>query len=305
VSGGSGGGPRLTHGDKVLWPAAGVTKADLWAYLAEMADRMLPLLADRPLTLLRTPRGVDAERFFQKNLPDSAPAWLPRHEEYAPSSKRTVAYPLARSLDDLHWMANQNTVEWHPMLVRADRDDRLDLLVFDLDPSEEGPGAPRAAHLLREVLDELGLSAGVKTSGKRGLHLFVPIERRYDPATTRAFGLAAARACASRHPGELTVAMRKVDRGGRLLLDWSRNGAGQMMVAAWSPRATPEATVSMPLVWDEVSDDLDPTAFTMRTAPSRPATWRLPPPQRLERAIGALERAGFELVDASPRSRVR
>jgi bifunctional non-homologous end joining protein LigD len=313
---------RLTSGDKVLWPAVGVTKADLWAYLEAVADRMLPLLAGRPLTLLRTPGGVDGERFFQKNLSDRAPSWLPRHEEYAPSSKRTVAYPLARSLDDLRWMANQNTVEWHPMLVRADRDDRPDLLVFDLDPGastapspgspapagrpgDGGPGAPWAAHLLREVLDELGLAAGVKTSGKRGLHLVVPIERRYDHSTTRAFGLAAARACASRHPDELTVAMRKADRGDRLLLDWSRNGAGQMVAAAWSPRATPTATVSTPLRWDEVRDDLDPGAFTITSAPARPPGWELPPPQRLERAIAALERAGFELVDASPRSRVR
>lgn len=301
---GSGARARLTHGDKVLWPAAGLTKADLWAYLEAVADRMLPLLAERPLTLLRAPRGVDGERFFQKNLADSAPAWLPRHAEYAPSSKRTVTYPLARSLDDLHWMANQNTVEWHPMLVRADRDDRVDLLVFDLDPAEEGPSAAWAAHLLREVLDELGLTAAVKTSGKRGLHLLVPVERRYDAATTRAFGLATARACVSRHPDELTVAMRKVDRGPRLLLDWSRNSPGQMMVAAWSPRATPAATVSTPLAWDEVTDDLDPAAFTLRTAPARPVAGDLPAPQRLERAIGALERAGFELVDASPRSRV-
>lgn len=296
--------PTLTHPEKVLWPAAGVTKADLWDYLGRVADRMLPLLADRPLTLERAPRGVGAAGFVQKNLPDSAPDWLPRYEQWTPSSQRTVAYPLARDLDHLRWFANQNTVELHQMLVRADRDDRPDLLVFDLDPAEQGLGAPEAARELRDVLDGLGLEAAVKTSGKRGLHLLVPVERRYPHEQLRAFGLAAARACAARRPDDLTVAMRKADRHGRLLLDWSRNGAAQTMVAAWSTRATPTATVSVPLDWVEVVDDLDPAAFTVATAPERPAGWALPAPQRLERASEALVRAGFELTDASPRSRV-
>lgn len=296
---------RLTHPDKVLWPEAGVTKADLWAYVERVADRMLAHLAGRPLTLLKAPRGVGAPTFLQKNLGEGAPDWLPRHAEWSPSSQRTVEYPLATHLDHLRWMANQNSVELHTMLVRADRDDRPDLLVFDLDPGEAGPAAPVAAHVLREVLDGLGLAAGVKTSGKRGLHLVVPVERRYDESTLRAFGLAAARACADRDRDGLTVAMRKADRGGRLLIDWSRNGHAQTMAAAWSPRATPAATVSVPLTWAEVTDDLDPSVFTIRTAPGRPAEWDLPAPQRLERASDALLRAGYELVDASPRSRVR
>jgi len=296
---------RLSHPEKILWPAAGITKADLAAYLAAVADRMLPLVAGRPLTLLRAPDGVDGERFLQKNLSASAPDWLPRHAQDSPSSQRTVAYPLAGSVDDLTWMANQNSVELHEMLVRADRDDRPDLCVFDLDPAEQGPTAVAAAADMRELLDGLGLQAGVKTSGKRGLHVVVPIERRYPHTEVRAFGLAAARACAARRPDDYTVAMRKADRGERLLLDWSRNGAAQTIAAPWSPRVTPTATVSVPLRWDEVVDGLDPGAFTIATAPDRPAEWELPPAQRLERAGEALERAGFPLVDASPRSRVR
>jgi len=296
---------QLSHPDKVLWPTAGITKADLAAYLAAVADRMLPLVAGRPLTLLRAPDGVDGERFLQKNLSASAPDWLPRHTQDTPSSGRTVAYPLAGHVDDLTWMANQNSVELHEMLVRADRDDRPDLCVFDLDPGETGPTAVTAAADLREMLDGLGLAAGVKTSGKRGLHVVVPIERRYPHTEVRAFGLAAARACAARRPDDYTVAMRKADRGERLLLDWSRNGAAQTIVAPWSPRVTPTATVSMPLHWDEVDDRLDLVAFTIDTAPGRPAEWELPAAQRLERAGEALERAGFPLVDASPRSRVR
>lgn len=296
---------RLSHPDKILWPAAGITKGDLAAYLAAVAARMLPLVAGRPLTLLRAPDGVDGERFLQKNLSGSAPDWLPRHTQDSPSAKRTVAYPLASSPDDLTWMANQNSVELHEMLVRADRDDRPDLCVFDLDPGEAGPTAVAAATDLHALLDELGLQAGVKTSGKRGLHVVVPIERRYPHSEVRAFGLAAARACAARRPDDYTVAMRKADRGERLLLDWSRNGMAQTIVAPWSPRVTPTATVSVPLRWDEVVEGLDPGAFTIATAPARPAEWELPPSQRLEQAGAALEEAGFPLEDASPRSRVR
>jgi len=298
--------PRLTSPDKLLWPAAGVTKRDYWRYLARVADRMLPGLAGRPLTLVRHPQGVEAEGFMQKNLAGSAPAWLPRHEQWTPTSGRSVAYPMARRLEDLLWMANQNAVEFHQMLVRSDRDERPDLLAFDLDPADATQPVAQAALELRDVLSSLGLDSIVKTSGKRGLHVLVPVQRRYAPADLRAFGLAAARACADRRPRDLTVAMRKVDREGRLLLDWSRNGAAQTLAAAWSPRATALATVSMPLEWEEVTSTLDPSAFTMATAAERPDAWqRVPRPQRLEAAGRALEAAGYELRDASPRSRIR
>lgn len=313
---------RTTHPEKVLWPEVGLTKADLRAYLEAAAPRMLPLLRGRPLSLVRHPAGVGRKGFLQKHLPDTAPAWLPRHEQFSPSSDRTVHYPLAGTLDDLVWMANQNAVEFHQALVRADRDDRPDLVVIDLDPAPDPSPDPTsdptsdptaaptalvdAALLVREVLDTLGLAAAVKTSGKRGLHVVVPAERRWPHDRARAFGLALARATAARAPDRLTVAMRKADREGRLLLDWSRNGSAQTLAAAWSPRATLTATVSVPLRWDEVVPGLDPSRWTVRTAlDDRPADWPdLPAPQRLERAAEALERAGFPLVDASPRGRV-
>jgi len=189
--------PRLTHGDKILWPGPGYTKADLWRYYEAVADRLLAQVRGRPLTLVRWNRGVDGDGFVQKNLPDSAPAWLSRHVEWTPSSGRQVAYALAEKLDDLRWMANQNALELHEMLVTADRDDRADVLVFDLDPGAGAVTASTAAHWLREVLDELGLVTAVKTSGKRGLHLVMPVERRYDFATAR---LRARRGAAVRGP---------------------------------------------------------------------------------------------------------
>jgi bifunctional non-homologous end joining protein LigD len=292
----------LSHPDKVLWPEPGLTKADLARYFEAVADRMLPHVAGRPLTLVRYNRGVAGDGFVQKNLPAGAPDWLPRHTEWSPSSNREVSYALAEKVDDLRWMANQNALELHEQLVRKDRDDRPDLMVFDLDPGEASIGVTVAAHWLREVLDELELATAVKTSGKRGLHMVVPIERRYEFAHVRALGLAVARMCADRHPDDLTVAMRKAERGDRLLLDWSRNGPAQTMVAPWSPRATPQATVSMPLTWDDVRADLDPSAFTLLTGPERPDAWaQMPAPQRLEQAGATVERAGYDLVDEHPR----
>lgn len=295
---------RLTSPDKLLWPSAGFTKHDLWRYVEAVADRLLPHVADRPLTLKRYPAGVEADGFFQKDLPGHAPASLRRYEAWTPTSKRTVAYAVAGDVDDLRWFAQQNAVELHPWFARVDRPERPDLLAFDLDPSSPAQPVARAARQLRAVLDELGLVAVIKTSGKRGLHLYVPVQRRYDFTRLRAFGLGVARACAARHPDELTVAMRKAARGGRLLLDWSRAGPAQTLVAAWSPRAHPAGTVSTPLDWSEVTDDLDPTAFTLATAPARPDHWaQLPAPQRVERAEAALRAAGYDLQDRNPRSR--
>lgn len=295
---------EISHPDKVLWPQPGYTKADLARYYLAVADRMLPWLRDRPLTLLRHNAGVDKAGFLQKNLPDSAPAGVARHRVWTEASQREVAYALADEPDDLVWFAGQNAVEIHPWFSRIDRPERPDLLAFDLDPSGEEPPVWQAALWLRELLDELGLPTLVKTSGKRGLHLLVPLERRYDFGTLRGLALAVARLCADAHPDALTVEMRKADRHGRLLLDWSRAGGAQTLAAPWSPRASALGTVATPLDWDEVGPSLDPAAFTLETAPERPNPWAEPPaPVRLEAVVETLAERGYPPVDRSPRAR--
>ena len=294
---------KLSSPDKVLWPQPGFTKRDLFEYYEAVADRMLPHLLGRPLTLLRANAGIDGGGFLQKNLPPSAPASVARFEVWTETSNRTVAYALADDVEDLRYFAQQNAVELHPWFSRADKPDRADAIAFDLDPSSDRVAAWWAALRMREVLTELGLHALVKTSGKRGLHVYLPVERRYDFGVLRGFGLAVSRLCASRHPDELTVEMRKENRHDRLLLDWSRAGRAQTLAAPWSPRTHPAGTVSMPLDWDEVTEDLDPTAFTIATAPDRGDTWaNTGKPQRIERAVQALTELGFAPEDASPRS---
>ncbi|CAN5171002.1 hypothetical protein BH23ACT9_BH23ACT9_21360 [soil metagenome] len=294
---------RLSSPDKVLWPEVGATKQDLFDYVQDAADRLLPQVARRPLSLKRFPRGVQAPGFFQKDLPDHAPPGISRFRQWAGSADREVAYAVVSDVEGLRWMAQQNTVELHPALFRIDRPDRADQLVFDLDPGEADVGVAQVARWTREVLVEIGLGPVVKSSGGRGLHVIVPIERRYGADLLRPLTLAVARMIAARHPDQLTVEMRKAERGGRTLIDWSR-GAGSTLICAWSPRAHPKATVATPLAWEEVTDDLDPTAFTIRTVLDRgdpwEGAWR---PQRLERTVTAVRDAGYDLVDASPRAR--
>jgi bifunctional non-homologous end joining protein LigD len=296
---------KLTHPDKLLWPERGLTKADLLAYYEAVADRLLPHIAGRPLTLKRFNNGVDGEGFFQKNAPPSAPRSLGRYDTWTESSHRVVSYVVVDDLDGLRWCAQSNALELHAWFSRVDMPERLDVCAFDLDPWAPEQDVFGAALDLRATLSELGLDALAKTSGKRGLHVYVPIAREYEFSEVSAFALGVCRLLTSHRPDLYTVEMRKADREGRLLLDWSRANAAQTMVAAWSPRATPTATVSSPLSWDEVDARLDVTTLTVPEVLERRDPWVEDPlpPQRLETAAAALRDAGIELEAISPRAR--
>ncbi|MDQ1424380.1 MAG: bifunctional non-ous end joining protein LigD [Acidimicrobiaceae bacterium] len=295
----------LTHPDKVLWPQRGLTKADLASYYEAVADRLLWHLKERPVTLKRFNDGVDGEGFFQKNLPKSAPPAVQRFETWSETSGRTVAYAVINDAEGLRWCAQSNALELHPWFSRVDEPEHPDICAFDLDPWSSEQDVSRAARDVRDSLRDLGLDALVKTSGKRGLHVYVPIERRYGIDDLRAFTLGVARMVAARRPDVYTVEMRKADRGGRLLIDWSRAGGAQTLVAAWSPRATLQATVSTPLSWDEVESGFDPTALTVPGVLERSDPWsdEAVKPQRLEGPAAALRQAGIDLEVISPRAR--
>lgn len=293
---------RLSSPDKVLWPDVGLTKQDLWDYLHAAADRILPHLRDRPLSVRRFPRGVEAPGFFQKDLPDHAPTTIRRWRQWADSAGREVAYALVDDVDGLAWFAQQNTIELHPAIARIQAPDQPDLLVLDLDPGDRDVPVARVARWTRAVLRELGLDPQVTTTGGRGLHVRVPIEPTAG-LELRPLTLAIARMVADRHPDELTVEMRKAGRGGRTLLDWSRSMPGATLIAPWSPRASRVASVATPLTWEEVVDDLDPHAFTIATVLERPDPWAVdaPAPSPLAPVRDAVIAAGYALVDASPR----
>jgi bifunctional non-homologous end joining protein LigD len=257
-------GVSLTNLDDSLFDGAGATKRDLVEYLDAVADRILPALRDRPLSVVRARPGQAP--FMQKNVPKYAPDWVRTVTLWAETSKRDVAYALCNDRRTLLWFANQRAVEYHPALIRTERWDRPTHLVLDLDPPavDAFPLAVRAAHLVRRALAETGLEGAVKTSGAKGVHVFVPV----DATVTIDDVAGASRALAVRaerlDPTLATTAFIKEDRGGKVFLDSTRAG-GATVVAAYSPRIRPGAPVSFPLPWEEL-DAVDPADFTLHTA---------------------------------------
>jgi bifunctional non-homologous end joining protein LigD len=267
----------ISRPDKELWPEIPVTKQDYAAYLQTVGPNMLPWLHDRPLTMVRAPDGVAGERYYQKAAPTYAPSWIATTRIPAPSAKRDVDYVVCQDLPTLTWLGNQAVVEFHPAPVKRDRLDRPDLLVMDIDPPEDAfEMAVEVAQLVLEVLDDLGLASGIKTTGGKGLHIVVPIERRVDQAALRGAVATLTGIVVERRPDLVTDAFRKVRREGRVMLDPSRNGTGATIVAPYSPRARADATVSFPVTADELKT-ISPRDFTLRTVPT---LLSLPGPKR-------------------------
>jgi bifunctional non-homologous end joining protein LigD len=260
-------GVSLTNLDQPLFDGAEATKRDLVDYLDGVRDRIIPVLEDRPLSVIRVHRGQEA--FMQKNVPKYAPDFVRTASIWAEASKRKVSYALCNDRRTLIWFANQRAVEYHPALAKVDHPERMTHLVVDLDPPEPEAfsTAVRVAHLVRDVLEDAGLTGSVKTSGAKGLHVFVPIDDH--AATDEAAG--ALRAIAARveqrDPGIATTAFMKEDRQGKVFVDATRVG-GATVVAAYSPRVRPGTPVSFPVDWVDL-DDVTPADFTIHTALDR------------------------------------
>jgi bifunctional non-homologous end joining protein LigD len=258
---------EISRPDKLLWPDPGITKQVYADYLGAVSGLMLPWLRRRPLTMVRAPDGVAGERYFQKAAPTYAPPWIRTVEIPAPSAKRDVHYVVCNDLPTLRWLGNQAALEFHPAPVRVDRLDRPDLLVVDIDPPDDAfEAAAEATLLVLEVLGELGIRPGVKTTGGKGLHVVAPIERRHEQGELRRAAANLTSIVASRRPDLVTGEFRKAGRAGRVMLDPSRNGTGATIVAPYSARARPEARVSFPVVPEELGS-ITPNDFTLRTVP--------------------------------------
>jgi DNA ligase D len=257
-------GVELTNLDQPLFDGADATKRDLVDYLDRVSDRIIPELADRPLSVIRVHRGQEA--FMQKNVPKYTPDFVRTVAHWAESSKREVTYAVCDDRRTLLWFANQRAIEYHPGLTTVTHPQEQSHLILDLDPPEgDAFGmAVRAAQLVREVLVEVGLDAVVKTSGAKGVHVFVPITATPMEDVAAATRAIAARAAAL-DPAVATTAFLKEDREGKVFVDPTRVGGGTV-VAAYSPRVRPGVPVSFPLTWDEL-DDVTPGEFTIRTAP--------------------------------------
>ena len=287
-------GVSLTNLDQPLFSDAGATKRQLVDYLDGVAERIIPTLRDRPLSVIRVQR--DEAPFMQKNLPKYAPDWVERVTLWAESSKRDVSYALCNDVRTLIWFGNQRAIEYHPTLIRINDPERVTDLVLDLDPpgGAAADGFSRAvdvAILVREALRGAGLDGAVKSSGAKGVHVFVPV----DVASTSIDDAAAAtRAIAGRaaalDPKLATTEFVKERREGKVFVDATRVG-GATVVSAYSPRARPGVPVSFPLRWEDLTD-ADPGDFTVHTALERlgerdPWAELLPAPQRLDAALVA------------------
>ncbi len=257
------GGVSLTNLDQPLFDGAAAAKRDLVDYLDAVSDRIIPVLRDRPLSVIRVLRGQ--QPFMQKNVPRYTPPWVRTVRLWAESSKREVSYALCNDRRTLLWFANQRAVEYHPTLAPAGQRDGQEHLVLDIDPpsADAFSLAVRAAWLVRQALAEAGLAGAVKTSGAKGVHVFVPIEAAAGDdvaAATRAIAARAERL----DPVLATTAFIREDREGKVFLDSTRAG-GATVVAAYSPRVRPGVPVSFPVRWEDL-DQVAPADFTVRTA---------------------------------------
>jgi bifunctional non-homologous end joining protein LigD len=262
---------QLSHLDKLFFPDDGITKGDLVSYYREMAPHILGYVRDRPLVLGRYPDGIAGQRIVQKNAGKHFPDWVRRTE--VGKQGGSVCHVVADRPDTLVYLANQGTIELHVFLSRVAALDHPDQLVFDLDPPTgyQFDDVCRHAAQLRGLLeDELGLTSYVKTTGGKGLHVHVPLRPDEDFDAVRGFARDAGGLLAGRYPDELTLEQRKEQRGQRLYLDIMRNAYAQTVVAPYTVRARPGATVATPVEWGEVTGGgLRPQQFTLRSIAAR------------------------------------
>jgi bifunctional non-homologous end joining protein LigD len=260
---------RLSNLDKPFWPDEGITKGDLLRYYQAIAPTVLPHIEQRPFTMRRYPDGAYGKAFFQKDAPKHMPDWIPRHRALVSTrdkgrTKKWVEFPVVDDELGLLWMVNMGCIDLNTWYSRVDKPDRPDFCLFDLDPTPEVPWAQtiEVALILKELLDQLGLVSFPKTSGGKGFHVLVPLDRRSTFEQSRAFSEVVAGAIARAHPKLATTEWSKARRRG-VLIDSNQNGEGKTIASVYSVRPKPNAPVSTPLRWDEVNDKLNPSIYTM------------------------------------------
>ncbi len=257
----------LSNLDKLFWPEEGITKGDLVDYYRDVAPVLVPHLRGRPFTMRRYPDGAFGKAFFQKDAPSHMPDWIKRYRTVVTprtGGEREIELPVVDDELALLWMANMGCIDMNPWYSRVDKPDRPDFVLFDLDPTPEVPYAQtvEVALILKGLLDGIGLQSFPKTSGGKGFHVLVPLDRRSSYDDSRAFAEHVAGVIAAAYPKLATTAWSKAKRRG-VLIDANQNGMGKTIASVYSVRPHPGAPVSTPLAWDEVTPELDPAAFTM------------------------------------------
>ncbi len=249
-----------------MFPDAAITKAEVVGYYVDVAERMLPHLAGRPLTLQRFPQGIEASGFMQKNAADYFPDYIRRVE--VPKSDGVTVYPVVDDARGIAYLANQNTVTFHVWPSLVEDLFRTDRVIFDLDPPEGDPAkAAEAARAVGHLLEAVGLPAALMTTGSKGYHVVAPVASTPQDRVA-GFAQGVSELLVAEAPDRFTLEFRKAKRRGRVFMDWLRNGAGATAVAPWSLRPRPGAPVAMPISWDEL-EETPPGRWTLRTAVER------------------------------------
>jgi len=257
---------ELKNLGKIFYPKINVTKGQVVEYYIKMAPKMLPIIADRPLVLTRYPDGVDKEKvsFFEKNVPEGTPPWVKTKTIYSETTKRDIDYVICNDLDTLIWLANLAAIEIHMPFSKVNTLDKPDFLFFDIDPEPPATlsDAAEVALLLKDKLYDLGLTPFVKTSGKKGLHVIIPIVPEHTFEKTRAFvhkiGINLAK------ESDMVVSeFKDTKKPGKVFADYLQNSPLRTMVIPYSLRSTPDATVSTPLKWAEIKKGINPSDFTI------------------------------------------
>src|SRR5215204_7745522 len=262
-------GVRLTSPEKVLYPEQGTTKRDLAEYYVAVADHILPHVARRPITLVSCPTGRQKKCFYQRHAGSGVPAEL--GEVDIPGFEESGAYLFIKDPAGLVALVQMGVLEVHPWGARVDKPDRPDRIIFDLDPGE-GLGfadVAEAAHEVRAYLGDLGLTSFAKTTGGKGVHVVVPVDRRYGYPQVKAFAKKVAESLAAKTPTRYLTRISKAERRGRIFIDYLRNDATSTAVAAYSTRSRAGAPVATPVTWDELIPGLDPVDFNVNTVPAR------------------------------------
>jgi bifunctional non-homologous end joining protein LigD len=260
---------QISHPDKPMFPAAGLTKLDLAEHYARVAALMVPLIRDHPVAMQAFPGGIDGPGYFMKDVPDHFPDWIRRVT--VPKRGGTITHLLPNDAATLVYMANQNVVTPHIWTSRADRPREPDRIVFDLDPPGTRFADVRAAaRALGDIVRDLGLEPFAMTTGSRGVHVVTPLRRGRDYEEVHAFARRVTGMLAEQSPRKLTTEVRKAKRGGRIFLDVGRNAYAQHAVAPYAVRAREQAQVATPLRWEELDDRrLRPDRWTIRTMAAR------------------------------------
>ena len=262
---------RITHPERIYFPATGATKLDLARYYLSVGDGIVRALRERPCMMHRFPEGLSGDKVHQKRLPRGAPPWVETVQLFFPRYKRTADELCVTELASVIWAVQMSTVEFHPWNSRRADTEKPDEWRIDLDPMPDCDfdTVRRVAHVAHEVLDEIGAVGWPKTSGGKGMHIYVRIEPRWGFTDVRRAALAFAREVERRSPDDVTTTWWRKDRDPKkLFVDYNQNARDHTIASAYSVRGVPEATVSTPITWAEI-DDVLPHDFTMATVPAR------------------------------------